>query len=129
MQRDAYLAARSPDLGCCGDCVRVRLRVAASLRARAAWYHAWALISTLRLEALEQGQPKPPLVLPYLEVQPHLAEGVPEELPASSMDRCAACQQELDSVRRLHRLFVLCLNAAVRCLWDWCGSSLMPEPA
>ena len=129
MQHHACLVSRSPDPGCCRDCVRVRLRVAASLRALAARFEAWALISTLRLEALEQGQPKPPLVLPYLEVQPHLAEGVPEELPASSMDRCAACQQELDSVRRLHRLFVLRLNAAVRSLWDWCGSSLMPGTA
>ena len=129
LRHDACLASRSPDLGCCRDCVRVRLRVAASLRARAAWHDAWALISTLRLEALEKGQPKPPLVLPYLEVQPHLAEGVPEELPASSMDRCAACQKELEEVRRLHRLCVFCLNAAVRSLWDWCGSSLMPEPA
>ena len=122
LRSNAGVVARSPNLGCCRDCMRVRQRVAAALRARAAWHNAWALISTLRLEAMEQGHPKPPLVLPYLDVQPHLAEGVPEELPASSIDRCAACQKELQEVRRLRRLCVLRWNAAVRSLF-WTGAT------
>ena len=93
----ARSARRHRDMGCCGDCPRVRLRMAASLLARAVWHEQWVRISTLRLQALEQGQPYPPLTLPYPEAQPHLAEGVPLDLPPS-IDRCAACQKELEEV-------------------------------
>ncbi|KAL4444303.1 hypothetical protein ABPG75_012040 [Micractinium tetrahymenae] len=89
--RDIYL--QHPGRECCADCLRVREQMAASWEARAAWIDAWELISTRRLEALEQGQPHPPLVLPYLEL--HLPEGMPEELPPS-IDRCSACQNMLD---------------------------------
>lgn len=118
LRLDARLIAHYRDLGCCGDCVRVRLRIAASLRAQAAWYEEWAVIYALRLQAVEQGHPKPPLVLPHLDVQPYLAEGVPAELPASSIDRCAACQKELDEVRRWRRLLALSLREAACSLWD-----------
>ena len=105
LRRYADMVLQQPDLGCCRDCVRVQLRVVASLRANAAWYEEWVQISTLRLQALEQGQPYPPLTLPYLDVRPYLAEGVPEDLPPS-IDRCSACQEELEEVgvRRLARL-------------------------
>ncbi|PRW44894.1 DNA helicase exodeoxyribonuclease subunit A [Chlorella sorokiniana] len=95
LRRNIDIVLQQPDLGCCSDCLRVRLRVVASLRANAAWHEQWAQISTLRLQAWEQGQPAPPLTLPYLDVQPHLAEGVPLDLPPS-IDRCAACQDKLE---------------------------------
>ncbi|PRW45183.1 hypothetical protein C2E21_6237 [Chlorella sorokiniana] len=95
LRRNINIVLQQPDLRCCSDCLRVRLRVVASMRANAAWYEQWARISTLRLQAVEEGHPAPPLILPYLDVQPHLAEGVPLDLPLS-IDRCAACQDELD---------------------------------
>jgi hypothetical protein len=106
MWSKAFVVSRDQDLGCCSDCMRVRLRVAASLKARAVWYDEWILISTLRLEALEEGHPYPPLTLPHLEVQPHLAEGVPEELPPS-IDRCAACQKELNEHLHAEQLLLV----------------------
>lgn len=99
-RRSVEVMLQRPDLGCCRDCVRVQQRVAASRQAYAVWNEQWEAVSTLRLQALEQGQPYPPLTLPWLEVQPYLPEGVPEELPPS-IDRCAACQKQLDEVRRL----------------------------
>ncbi|PRW56998.1 D-alanyl-D-alanine dipeptidase [Chlorella sorokiniana] len=102
MRRSADMMLQQPDSGCCRDCVRVRLRVVASLRANAAWHEEWVRISTLRLQALEQGHPSPPLTLPHLDLQPHLAEGVPEDLPPS-IDRCAACQEALDKHLFLER--------------------------
>ncbi|PSC74214.1 hypothetical protein C2E20_2651 [Micractinium conductrix] len=92
-RRNEEFLLQHPDLGCCSDCVRVRQRAAATSQAMAAWNEAWQLISTRRLQALEQGQPYPPLTLPYLEL--HLPEGLPEDLPPS-IDRCATCQKELD---------------------------------
>lgn len=92
--RDIYLM--HPGKECCADCLRVRQRAAASCDGRAAWNEDWELISTRRLEALEQGHPLPPMTLPYLELQ--LPEGMPEELPPS-LDRCSACQGMLDEVR------------------------------
>ncbi|KAL4447520.1 hypothetical protein ABPG75_004739 [Micractinium tetrahymenae] len=96
--RDTYL--RPPLVECCADCLRVRQRAAASCEGQAAWNEAWELISTRRLEALEQGQPYPPLTLPYLEL--HLPDGMPEELPPS-IDRCSACQSMLDQYLYLER--------------------------
>lgn len=98
LRRNADVLLQHLDLGCCRDCSRVHQREVASLHAMAAWYAEWERITTLRLQALEQGQPFPPLTLPYLELQPFLPEGVPEELPPS-IDRCTACQQRLEEVR------------------------------
>ncbi|KAL4444300.1 hypothetical protein ABPG75_012037 [Micractinium tetrahymenae] len=89
--RDIVL--QHPGQECCADCLRVRQRGAASYEARAAWNEAWELLSIRQLQALEQGQPCPPLILPRLEL--HLPEGMPEELPPS-IDRCSACQKMLD---------------------------------
>lgn len=100
MRHNADLLLQRLDLGCCSDCSHVHQREAASLRAMAAWHEQWELISTLRLQALEQGHPYPPLALPYLDVQPFLPEGLPEDFPPS-IDRCAACQKRLDEVRML----------------------------
>ena len=97
LRRCADMVLQRQDLGCCTDCVRVALRVVASLHASAAWHEEWVRISILRLQALEQGQPYPPLTLPYVDVRPYLAEGVPEDLPPS-IDRCSACQEELEEV-------------------------------
>ena len=98
IRRNAEWLLQHLDLGCCRDCPRVHRREAASLRAMAAWYRGWEVISILRLEALEQGHPFPPLTLPYLDVQPFLPEGLPQDFPPS-IDRCAACQKRLDEVR------------------------------
>ncbi|PRW56675.1 D-alanyl-D-alanine dipeptidase [Chlorella sorokiniana] len=95
LRRNIDIVLQQPDLGCCSDCLRVALRVVASLRANAAWHEEWVRISTLRLQALEQGHPYPSMTPPHLDVQPYLAEGVPLDLPPS-IDRCAACQDELD---------------------------------
>ncbi|KAL4441507.1 hypothetical protein ABPG77_002011 [Micractinium sp. CCAP 211/92] len=76
--------------------MRVRQRCAASCEARVAWFTAWEYITSRRLEALEQGHPYPPLILPHLELQ--LPDGLPEE-PPPSIDRCSACQQMLDQAR------------------------------
>lgn len=92
--RDIYL--QPPAEECCADCLLVRKRAAASNDARAAWNEQWEMVSSRRLEALEQGHPLPPLTLPYLELR--LPEGVPEELPPS-LNRCSACQDLLDKVR------------------------------
>ncbi len=83
--------------------LRVRQRCAASCEARAAWFTAWEYITCRRLEALEQGHPHPPLILPHLDLR--LPEGLPEELPPS-IDRCSACHQMLDQVR-LSRLLAV----------------------
>ena len=90
------ILSQPPSHECCHDCARVRQRVAASCRSRAPWFEACAFLSMRRLQALEQGLPYPPEILPRLEL--HLPEGMPEELPPS-IDRCAACQQKLDQVR------------------------------
>ena len=92
--RDIYL--QRPAHECCAECVLVRHRAAVSCDARAAWHEAWEMISSRRLEALEQGHPLPPLTLPYLELR--LPEGMPEELPPS-IDRCSDCQERLEDVR------------------------------
>lgn len=113
----ADLATRDQYLGCCADCKRARLRIVASLRAQAAWINDWVTIFALRLAALEQGHPKLPLVLPYLDVQPYLAEGVPAVLPASSIDRCAACQKALEQVRPLAQTGCSKLELELKLLW------------
>ncbi len=64
----------------------------------AAWHEGLEQVSTLRLQALEQGHPYPPLTLPCLDLQPFLPEGLPEDFPPS-IDRCAACQNRLEEVR------------------------------
>jgi len=66
----------------------------------AAWHEEWEQVCTLRLQALEQGHPYPPVTLPYLELQPFLPEGLPEDFPPS-IDRCAACQNRLEEVSLL----------------------------
>lgn len=96
---DAADLLQRPVGECCADRMRVRQRCAASCEARAAWFAAWEFISSSRLEALEQGHPYPPLILPRLEL--HLPEGLPEE-PPPSIDRCTACQRMLDQVRSGH---------------------------
>ena len=95
---NAGLLLQRPDWGCCPDCPRVNRRHAASLQAMAAWHEQWELVLNLWLQALEQGHPYPPLKLPYLEVQPFLPEGLPEDLPPT-IDRCAACHSRLEQVR------------------------------
>ena len=100
LQRNAQQLLQRLDLGCCPDCPRVQQREAASLQAMAAWHEEWEQVCTLRLQALEQGHPYPPLTLPYLELQPFLPEGLPEDFPPS-IDRCAACQNRLEEVSLL----------------------------
>lgn len=95
--RNAAILMQPPAQECCADSLRVRQRLAASCTARAAWYTAWELITALRLEAVEQGHPYPPLILPHLEVV-SLPGGLPVE-PEPSIDRCSACQTLLDEVR------------------------------
>ena len=98
LRRNADVLQRL-DLGCCPDCPRVHQREVASLRAAALWHEQWERVYRLQLEALEQGHPDPPLILPYLDVRPFLPEGMPEDLPPS-IDRCADCQRRLEEVRR-----------------------------
>ncbi len=98
LRRNAQQLLQRLDLGCCPDCPRVQQREAASLQAMAAWHEEWEQVCTLRLQALEQGHPYPPLTLPYLDLQPFLPEGLPEDFPPS-IDRCAACQNRLEEVR------------------------------
>ena len=74
-------------------------RHAATLQATAAWYEQWEQVYRMWLQALEQGHPYPPLKLPYLEVQPFLPEGLPDDLPPN-IDRCAACHTRIEQVRR-----------------------------
>ncbi|KAI7835334.1 hypothetical protein COHA_010764 [Chlorella ohadii] len=95
LRRNAQRLLQRLDLGCCPDCPRVHRREAASLQAMAAWHEEWEQVCSLRLQALEQGHPYPPLTLPYLELQPFLPEGLPEDFPPS-IDRCAACQNRLE---------------------------------
>lgn len=83
----------------------------------AEWYDQWELINTLRLQALEQGHPYPPLTLPRLDLQLHLPEGVPEDLPPS-FDRCAACQSRLEEVGA--RACVRACGAGASC-WGGCS--------
>ena len=98
LRRNAQQLLQRLDLGCCPDCPRVHQREAASLQAMAAWHEELEQVSTLRLQALEQGRPYPPLTLPCLDLQPFLPEGLPEDFPPS-IDRCAACQNRLEEVR------------------------------
>ncbi|KAL4444327.1 hypothetical protein ABPG75_012064 [Micractinium tetrahymenae] len=107
LRRHWDILLQHPGHECCADCLQVRQRGAASCEARAAWHEAWELIASSRLEALEQGQPYPPLVLPYLEL--HLPEGMPEELPPST-DRCSACQSMLDRYLYLERSLKTVVN-------------------
>jgi len=98
LTRSVDVLLQPPSVECCPDCLRVRQRLLASCQARAAWFEAWALLSTRRLEALEEGRLCPVVSLPCLQLEPHLPDGMPEELPPS-IERCSVCQQKLEQVR------------------------------